>query len=95
MPIHEHPLKERVRQKANHYLTGRDGGREIDLRKFATEGMELYGRFDGVRGGHVLFRPDLRHNLDQADAVSASVKATIDSRGTRSSSPSRSTPACR
>jgi putative flavoprotein involved in K+ transport len=78
MPIHEHPLKERVRQKANHYLTGRDGGREIDLRQFATEGMQLYGRFDGVRNGRVLFRPDLRHNLDQADAVSESIKATID-----------------
>jgi putative flavoprotein involved in K+ transport len=78
MPIHEHPLKERVRQKANHYLTGRDGGREIDLRKFAAEGMQLYGRFDGLRNGRVLFRPDLRHNLDQADAVSESIKATID-----------------
>ena len=26
-PIHEHPQKERVRAKANHYVTGRDGGR--------------------------------------------------------------------
>lgn len=78
MPIHEHPLKERVRQKANHYLTGRDGGREIDLRRFALAGMQLYGRFEGVQGGRVLFRPDLRLNLDQADAVSESIKATID-----------------
>lgn len=78
MPIHEHPLKERVRQKANHYLTGRDGGREIDLRRFAKEGMQLYGRFEGIQAGKVRFRQDLRHNLDQADAVSESIKATID-----------------
>ena len=32
MPVHEHPLQERVRDKANHYVTGRDGGRDIDLR---------------------------------------------------------------
>jgi hypothetical protein len=30
MPVHEHPLKERVRAKANHYVTGREGGRDID-----------------------------------------------------------------
>lgn len=78
MPIHEHPLKERVRQKANHYLTGRDGGREIDLRRFAREGMRLHGRFEGIEDGVVRFRPDLRQNLDQADAVSESIKATID-----------------
>src|SRR5689334_18697984 len=33
-----------VRLRANHYMTGRDGGRDIDLRLFATQGMELYGR---------------------------------------------------
>lgn len=42
MPIHEHPQQERVRGKANHYVTGRDGGRDIDLRKFASEGMPVY-----------------------------------------------------
>jgi len=26
---------------ANHYVTGRDGGRDIDLRRFASEGMNL------------------------------------------------------
>ena len=78
MPIHEHPLKERVRNKANHYLTGRDGGREIDLRKLAREGMRLYGRLEDVRGGVLEFATDLKHNLDQADAVAESIKTTID-----------------
>jgi len=78
MPIHQHPLKERVRAKANHYLTGRDGGREIDLRKFALEGMELLGRLDDLRGQTLQFRGDLARNLDQADAVAESIKTTID-----------------
>jgi len=43
LPVHEHPLREGVRDKTNHYVTGRDGGRDIDLRLRAREGMELYG----------------------------------------------------
>ena len=43
MPVDEHPLREGVRDNTNHYVTGRDGGRDIDLRRFALEGMALYG----------------------------------------------------
>jgi putative flavoprotein involved in K+ transport len=78
MPVHEHPLKERVRQKANHYVTGRDGGRDIDLRQRAREGMHLYGRLVAIRDGALEFAPDLRERLDQADAVAESIKRTID-----------------
>ncbi|HEX4449033.1 MAG TPA: MSMEG_0569 family flavin-dependent oxidoreductase [Polyangiaceae bacterium] len=78
MPVHEHPLKERVRGKANHYVTGRDGGRDIDLRKFAREGMQLYGRLLEAKDGVLEFADDLKANLDQADAVSESIKRTID-----------------
>lgn len=78
MPVHEHPLKERVRAKANHYVTGRDGGRDIDLRKFAAEGMQLYGRLEDVQGSRLTFAADLAKNLDQADAVAESIKNTID-----------------
>ncbi|HEY0790597.1 MAG TPA: MSMEG_0569 family flavin-dependent oxidoreductase [Chthoniobacterales bacterium] len=77
-PVHEHPQKERVRAKANHYVTGRDGGRDIDLRKFATEGMELYGRLKDIRANRMIFEDDLKQNLDQADAVAESIKTTID-----------------
>jgi len=78
MPVHEHPLKERVRAKANHYVTGRDGGRDIDLRKFAAEGMRLWGRLSRVNGATLEFADDLKKNLDQADAVAESIKDTID-----------------
>ncbi len=78
MPVHEHPLRERVRGKANHYVTGRDGGRDIDLRRFAREGMHLYGRLLDVDAGTLRFGDDLRKNLDGADAVAESIKTTID-----------------
>ncbi|MEB3210088.1 MAG: MSMEG_0569 family flavin-dependent oxidoreductase [Leptolyngbyaceae bacterium] len=78
LPIDEHPQKEKVRTKTNHYVTGRDGGREIDLRQFALEGMRLYGRLKAIEETTLSFRPDLKENLDQADAVAESIKRTID-----------------
>lgn len=78
LPIDQHPQKEKVRSKTNHYVTGRDGGKEIDLRQFALEGMGLYGRLQEIQGTTLRFKPDLKHNLDQADAVAESIKRTID-----------------
>jgi putative flavoprotein involved in K+ transport len=78
LAVHEHPLKEGVRGRTNHYVTGRDGGRDIDLRKFAVEGMKLYGRLTEVRDGLLHFSDDLKQNLDKADEVSESIKTSID-----------------
>ncbi|MGH3867692.1 MAG: MSMEG_0569 family flavin-dependent oxidoreductase [Pseudonocardiaceae bacterium] len=68
-----------VRFRANHYVTGRGGGRDIDLRAFARDGMRLYGRLVAVSGARLRFAPDLKQNLDHADAVSESIKDSIDS----------------
>lgn len=78
LSVHEHPLREGVRDKTNHYVTGRDGGRDIDLRQRAIEGMELYGRLLDVRGDRVIAADDLALCLDQADQVSESIKNSID-----------------
>jgi putative flavoprotein involved in K+ transport len=78
LPVHEHPLKEGIRSRSNHYVTGRDGGRDIDLRKSALEGMQLYGRLLDIDGNRLTFARDLKANLDSADAVSESIKDTID-----------------
>jgi len=78
LPVHEHPLREGVRDKTNHYVTGRDGGRDIDLRQRALEGMELYGRLLDVQGERLILDDDLALCLDQADHVSESIKTSID-----------------
>jgi putative flavoprotein involved in K+ transport len=78
LTVNAHPLQERVRAKANHYVTGRDGGRDIDLRQRAREGMRLYGRLVAARAGRLELAPDLKKNLDQADAVAESIKTSID-----------------
>jgi putative flavoprotein involved in K+ transport len=78
LAVDQHPLREGVRDKTNHYVTGRDGGREIDLRLRALQGMELYGIMSDVRGDEIIMQPNLTKNLDDADAVNESIKASID-----------------
>lgn len=68
-----------VRFRANHYVTGRDGGHDIDLRVFAAEGMALHGRLvNASTAGALTFAADLGRNLDAADVVSESIKDSID-----------------
>jgi putative flavoprotein involved in K+ transport len=78
MPVSAHPLREGVRDNSNHYVTGRDGGRDIDLRKFAAEGMELFGLLRGADGDHLHFEANLRAKLAAADAVYNGINASID-----------------
>jgi putative flavoprotein involved in K+ transport len=74
----EHDGMTKKKHDTNHYLTGRDGGRDIDLRKFALEGMQLYGRMSGVSQGRMLLEPNLKANLDGADRVYNGINALID-----------------
>lgn len=78
LTVDRHPLGDEARHKTNHYMTGRDGGHEIDLRRFALEGVKLYGTLDDIRGGVVSFEPDLTRNLDEADDVYCSIRRDID-----------------
>jgi putative flavoprotein involved in K+ transport len=78
LPVDEHPSKRHVRDKTNHYVTGRDGGRDIDLRDFALRGVSLYGTFEDAIGTRLRFAPDLARNLDAADAVYESINRSID-----------------
>lgn len=78
MPVDKHPLREGVRDNTNHYVTGRDGGRDIDLRRFALEGMQLYGQLEALEGDTLRFRPSLTAALDSADRTYNRINADID-----------------
>ena len=78
MPVDDHPLREGVRDNTNHYVTGRDGGRDIDLRQHARAGMHLHGHLADATGTVIRFAPDLAQNLDRADASNDSIKRSID-----------------
>ncbi|ACB22276.1 MSMEG_0569 family flavin-dependent oxidoreductase [Methylobacterium radiotolerans] len=76
--VDDHPLRDGVRDNTNHYVTGRDGGRDIDLRRFALEGMALHGILDDYVDGALRFRDNLRRSLDQADRTYNGINAAID-----------------
>lgn len=80
MPVTQHPLREGVRDNTNHYVTGRDGGRDIDLRRFALEGMDLFGVLQGLDfdADTLRFAPRLAEVLDQADRTYNGINASID-----------------
>lgn len=78
MPITEHPEGLSARREPNHYVTGRGGGRDIDLRAFARDGMRLHGRLMAGEGERLEFAADLERNLDAADATAERIKDTID-----------------
>lgn len=55
-----------------------DRAAEADADGFALEGMSLYGRMTGVSDGKMLFEPNLKANLDNADRVYNGINALID-----------------
>jgi putative flavoprotein involved in K+ transport len=67
-----------ARREPNHYVTGRDGGHDIDLRAHALSGMNLHGRLTHIAHGRLHFDGDLRERLEAADAVAERIKDTID-----------------
>ena len=87
MGVYDVPVSTRglaKRESTNHYVTGRDGGRDIDLRSFALRGMTLYGRAVGLEGSSLRFDDSLAANLDHADSVAESIKNDIDAHIQRS-----------
>ncbi len=78
LPVERHPLGTGVRDNTNHYVTGRGGGRDIDLRAHALRDMHLHGRLLSQADGVLRFAPDLAENLDRADATNEAIKRSID-----------------
>lgn len=60
----QHPLREGV-GNATTTSPGATAGAAIDLRRFAREGMQLYGQLEGFEDGALQFLPNLRENLAQ------------------------------
>ncbi len=66
-PVDEHPAGRAVRFKPHPHLSGRDGGRTIDLRRLALDGVKLHGRLLDAEDYQVRFADDLAENLDAID----------------------------
>ena len=65
-------------RNARFVVTGVRGGHEIDLRRFAADGMTLLGRLRGVADGKLLLADDLEESLAQGDAWFGSLRMRMD-----------------
>lgn len=74
LPLELHP---EIRN-ARFVVTGVRGGHEIDLRRFAADGMTLLGRVRGLADGKLLLADDLEESLAQGDAWFGSLKIRMD-----------------
>lgn len=77
-PVTDKPVEERNQDRTNHYVTGRDGGRDIDLRSFALAGMTLHGHLTEITSDAMVFADDLEKSLDAADSVYNGINKIID-----------------
>lgn len=74
----DHPDQAKALSGTNHYLTGRDGGHEIDLRKFALDGVKLYGFVESIDHEKFTLRQDIAAKLDAADKSYNGICKRID-----------------
>jgi putative flavoprotein involved in K+ transport len=58
----------RIRLAGNPQLTGHAGGRDVDLRRLASEGMTLVGRLERAEGERVTFAPGIGQALVRSEA---------------------------
>jgi putative flavoprotein involved in K+ transport len=78
MPVDDHPLGRAVRFEPHEHLTGRDGGRTIDLRQMAIDGVKLLGHMIDADGYQARFANDLEENLDAIDNECQETLALVD-----------------
>jgi putative flavoprotein involved in K+ transport len=63
---------------ANPQLTGKGGGRWLDLHQFYLDGVTLLGRMKDGKGTRLFFAEDLMENLAKSDKPIGEVKKAID-----------------
>lgn len=60
------------------HVSGKDGGRTLNLHRFYRDGMTLLGHIRDGRGGRVEVAPDLDKNLAAADKIARDFKLRVD-----------------
>jgi putative flavoprotein involved in K+ transport len=64
-PVEQFPEIKRERAPV---ITGAGGGRDIDFRRFAADGIALLGRLRDISAGRMTFADDLEQSLTQGEA---------------------------
>ncbi|MBP1704250.1 MAG: dependent oxidoreductase [Chloroflexi bacterium] len=68
----------RMKFAANPHLSGRDGGRTLNLHQFARDGVTLLGKLQDGSGNKLWMASDLKENLAKADQFEANLVKMID-----------------
>ncbi len=76
----DHTVDDRppAKRGVNPLVTGAGGGHDIDLRRYAAEGMVLLGHLRGVHDGRLVLAPDLDAELARGDEAFAAVTTLVD-----------------
>lgn len=67
-----------TRFKANPQVSGKDGGKTLNLHQLAEKGITLLGRMENADGKKIAIGDDLEDNLAQADKFAAEFKKGVD-----------------
>ncbi len=76
--VKDHPKGTAIRFKAHPHLSGRDGGRIIDLRQMALDGVKLHSKVEGVQDGCLILAGGLEETLKAVDDVCRAEMESID-----------------
>lgn len=68
----------RAKFETNPHVSGRDGGRTLNLHQFARDGVVLLGHLQGAQGKRVWLAPDRNDCLAKADQFEANLVKRID-----------------
>lgn len=68
----------RAKFEANPHVSGRDGGRTLNLHQFARDGVVLLGHIQDIQENRVWFAPDRDASLAKADEFEAKLVKRID-----------------
>jgi putative flavoprotein involved in K+ transport len=67
-----------ARFRSNPHVSGKAGGRTLNLHKFARDGVTLLGHLSGIQGNTIFLTPDLKERLASVDKFADELEAAID-----------------
>lgn len=68
----------KARFEASIHVSGKDGGRTLNLHQFARDGVVLLGHMERASGNTVYLAPDLKETLARVDKSAAELKQKVD-----------------
>ena len=72
------PLGDGANRRGLGNITGRDGGRALNLRRFARDGVRLLGRIQAIDGAAIALAPDLAASLAAVDRRTGDFREAVD-----------------